>query len=148
MRGKHKKEEYKFVFRGLMRCGECGRSITAETQKGHVYYHCTKRLTNCNQKYVREEELAAQIKSFIQKVSLCDDWTKKILQEIEKEKNNGVQSSRPQQQNLETKIANVNNKIDKLIDIYLAGEIVLEEYPPGGRFRSFINEIETAKSTK
>ena len=79
LRGKHKeKQTTKFIFRGLMRCGECGRMITAELQKGHVYYRCTKRLTNCTQKYVREEELAAQIKSFIQKVSLCDDWTKRF----------------------------------------------------------------------
>src|SRR3989339_1865021 len=139
LRGKHKeKQTKKFVFRGLMRCGECGRMITAELQKGHVYYRCTKRLTNCNQKYVREEELAAQIKSFIQKVSLCDDWTKKILEQLEKDKNGCVQSSLPQQQNLQDKISEVDNKISKLIDIYLAGTITLEEYQNKKEF--FINE--------
>ena len=70
-----------------MVCGECGRAITAELQKGYVYYRCTKRYTNCSQKYVREEELAAQIRSFIQKVSLCDDWTKKFIGQLEKDKN-------------------------------------------------------------
>ena len=139
MRGKHKeKQTTKFVFRGLMRCGECGRMITAELQKGHVYYRCTKRLTNCNQKYVREEELAAQIKSFIQKVSLCDDWTKKILEQLEKDRNGCVQSSLPQQQNLQDKISEVDNKISKLIDIYLADTITLEEYQQ--KKEIFINE--------
>ena len=138
-RGKPKKSIKYFVFRDLgMICGECGRAITAELQKGYVYYRCTKRYTNCSQKYVREEELAAQIAKFIQKVSLCDDWTKKFIGQLEKDKYNAVQSSRPQQQNLETKIANVNNKIDKLIDIYLAGEIVLEEYQ--NKKESLINE--------
>ncbi len=139
LRGRHKeKQTAKFVFRGLMRCGECGRMITAELQKGHVYYRCTKRLTNCKQKYVREEELAAQIKSFIQKVSLCDDWTKNILEQLEKDKNGDVQSSLPQQQNLQDKISEVDNKIGKLIDIYLADTITLEEYQQ--KKEIFINE--------
>ncbi len=139
MRGRHKeKQTTKFVLRGLMRCGECSRMITAELQKGHVYYRCTKRLTNCKQKYVREEELAAQIKKFIQKVSLCADWTKKILEQLEKDKNSAVQSSLPQQQNLQNKITEVDNKINKLIDIYLEGTITLEEYQR--KKESFINE--------
>ena len=146
LRGKHKeKQTTKFVFRGLMRCGECGRMITAELQKGHVYYRCTKRLTNCKQKYVREEELAAQIKSFIQKVSLCDDWTKKILEQLEKDKNSTVQSSRPQQQNLQAKITELDNKINKLIDIYLEGTISLEEYQRKKEF--FINEKRRLQET-
>jgi len=99
-RGKPKKAKRYFVFRDLMmRCAECGRMITAETHKGFIYYRCTKRNTNCPKKYLREEELASQIKSFIQKVSLCDDWTKKILEQLEKDKNSAVQSLRPQQQN-------------------------------------------------
>ena len=70
-RGKPKKTKRYFVFRDLMmRCDECGRMITAETHKGFIYYRCTKRNTNCPKKYLREEELAAQIKRAIQKVSL------------------------------------------------------------------------------
>jgi len=137
-RGKPKKSEKYFALRGFMRCGECGRMITAETQKGYNYYRCTKRFTNCTQRYVREEELAAQIRALIQKVSLRDDWTDKILRELEKDKYEAVQSSRPQQQNLEGKIKEVDNKISKLIDIYLEGSISLDEYQH--KKEVFINE--------
>src|SRR3989338_7638056 len=41
---------------GLLRCNECGRMITAEIQKGHTYYRCTKKNIVCNQPYVRGEE--------------------------------------------------------------------------------------------
>ncbi len=44
----------------------------------------------------------------------------------------------PQQQNLQDKIAEVDNKINKLIDIYLEGTITLEEYQR--KKESFINE--------
>ena len=127
-RSKPKKAKNKFIFRAFMRCGECGRMITAEIQKGHTYYRCTKRLTNCSQKYVREEALQKQIRGIFQKVSLCDDWTKKILQELEKDKAHDVQSSRPHQQNLERKTNDIDGKINRLIDIYLDGNITLEEY--------------------
>ena len=59
-----KKPKY-FVFHGFIRCAECGYLITAETQKGHNYYHCTKRKIKCSQKYVREENLAEQINKYI-----------------------------------------------------------------------------------
>ena len=67
-----------------------------------------------------------------------DDWTDKILRELEKDKYEAVQSSRPQQQNLEGKIKEVDNKISKLIDIYLEGSISLDEYQH--KKEVFINE--------
>ena len=139
LRGKYKEPQKKrFVLRGLMRCGECGRSITAELQKGHVYYRCTKRLTNCKQKYVREEELAAQIAKFIQKVSLSDNWTKRIIEELERDRNYSLLSTQSQQQNLENNIKEVDTKISKLIDVYLEGSLTLEEYQ--AKKETFINE--------
>ena len=137
-RGKPKKAKRYFALRGLMRCGECGRMVTAETQKDYNYYRCTKRFTSCTQKYVREEELATQIQSILQNVSLCDDWTIKILKELENDKAHNVQSSRPQQQNLETQIFAIDGEINKLIDIYLEGNISLEEYQR--KKEVFINE--------
>ncbi len=55
-----------FAFKGLIRCGECGRSITAERKikpsgREYVYYKCTKYETNCSQKPVSELVLDEQI---------------------------------------------------------------------------------------
>ncbi|MBU4590301.1 MAG: hypothetical protein KKG01_05210, partial [Candidatus Omnitrophica bacterium] len=91
-------------------------------------YRCTKRNTICSQKYIREEDLAKQIRGIFQKVSLCDDWTAKIIKELEKDKARDVQSSRPHQQNLERDIGNIDTKINKLVDIYLEESIAKEEY--------------------
>jgi hypothetical protein len=33
-----------YVYRGLFHCAECGCVITMETQKGHNYLRCTKRV--------------------------------------------------------------------------------------------------------
>ena len=127
-RGKPRKAKHRFIFRGFMKCGECGRMITAEIHKDYVYYRCTKRYTNCSQKYIREEVLAKQIRGIFQKVSLCDDWTARILKELEKDRLQDVQSSHPHQQNLEHEISILDAKINKLIDLYLESAISKDDY--------------------
>lgn len=60
----------KYLYRGLFRCGECGCFITTETQKGHNYLRCTKRVSDCTQKYVREELIVMQVDRTIGRVAL------------------------------------------------------------------------------
>lgn len=58
-------KKHDFAFLGLMKCASCGCAITAEMQKGHHYYHCTKKKRYCLEKhFLREENLVEQIKSF------------------------------------------------------------------------------------
>jgi len=69
-----------------MKCASCGCAITAEMQKGHHYYHCTKKKGPCPEKhFLREEKLIEQIKNYLQKVSLSSQDTKKVLTELEKD---------------------------------------------------------------
>lgn len=82
---KKRKRKHEFAFSGLMKCRNCDCLITAEIQKGHHYYRCTKKKQPCNEKYLREENLVEQIKTIIQKVSLPDDWANNMLAEIDKE---------------------------------------------------------------
>jgi len=127
-RGKPQSKNTKyFVFKGLMRCGVCGASVTAEIQKGHHYYHCTRKLTPCkgkSQQFIREETLAHQIKDYIQKVSLSDDWLVNILRELDKDRAQFSQSSLTHLQNLHTRIKEIDDKISKLIDLYLQGSLL------------------------
>ena len=128
-KGKPNKKKLKyFVFRGFIRCGECGCLITAETQKGHNYYHCTKRKTKCFQKYVREEELTTQINRYIQKVSLPDDWATNIIDELVREREYAAQSSTSFAQKIKKKISDIDRKLERLMTGYLEDALTLEEY--------------------
>ena len=74
----HEVHKNNFAFLGLLKCASCGASITAEKQKGHHYYRCTKKKGLCQEKYyLREEALTEQIKNFLQKVSLSSQDTEK-----------------------------------------------------------------------
>lgn len=86
--GKYKKHEFLFGHE-LLVCGECGRSVTAEVQKGHSYYHCTRHGNNCSQrKYIREEEIENQVFEIFGKLRIDNqrliEWIRKALEESHK----------------------------------------------------------------
>lgn len=50
-----------FIYRGLIRCADCGCVITPEKKKGkYVYYHCTQYNGKHGADWIREEELTEQ----------------------------------------------------------------------------------------
>jgi DNA invertase Pin-like site-specific DNA recombinase len=122
-------KKHNFVFLGLMRCASCGASITAEIQKGHNYYRCTKKKGLCQEKhYLREDVLIEQIKSFLQKVSLSNQDTKKVLAELEKDELRAKEQAKITVQNLKEELSQIDKKLEKLMDVYLAEVISTEEY--------------------
>ncbi len=65
-RGTGSQRSHLFAYTGLMQCGECGCAITAQIQRGHIYYHCTRNKGPCSQKkYVREEEIEKLLKDVL-----------------------------------------------------------------------------------
>ena len=128
-RPSYDKKHY-FVFRGFIRCAECGSQITAEVQKGHHYYHCGKKRDPCPQSsvFLREENLAQQVKEAIAKVALDDDAYAWMMRELERERallqadkiHNRITSEVRQQE--------VDDQLKRLLDMSLRGIITEEEY--------------------
>ena len=129
-RGKKKRQrKYQFAFSGLMRCGQCGCMITCEKQKGHHYYHCTKKKGPCDQRYAREELIAEQMKALIQKVALSDDWSNNMLNKLDEEKAQAKSETKVLVQNLADQKAEVEQKLNRLLDLYIEGKAISpEEY--------------------
>lgn len=50
-----------FIYRGLIRCAHCGLAITAERQKGIIYYHYTQYNGKHGAKWLREDEITEQL---------------------------------------------------------------------------------------
>jgi len=123
-----RKAKTTFPFRGFLTCGECGCMITAETQKGHNYYRCTKKKNPCSQKYVREEVLTEQVKNFLQKVFLSSQDTDKVLCELNKDEQKAKVENKDILQNLKSELSETETKLDKLLSAYLDEVISEEEY--------------------
>jgi hypothetical protein len=111
-----------------MKCA-CGASITAEVQKGHIYYRCTKKKGICQEKhYLREENIIEQITKYLQKVSLSSQDTEKVLAELEKDELKAKEETKVLVQNTKKELVEIETKLEKLLDIYLAEVISTEEY--------------------
>ena len=115
---------------GLIRCGMCGMGITAEIQKGHVYYRCSKKskTIKCSEPFIREEELNRQLSAEMQKVILPENWAKQLYQMLAKDEQNIAQSSAVLLQGLQEGIKSINSKLQRLLDTYLDQDIEQETY--------------------
>jgi DNA invertase Pin-like site-specific DNA recombinase/predicted transcriptional regulator len=123
-----KKGKVKFAFTGLIKCGECGASITAEIQKGHTYYRCTKKIVKCSQKFLREEALLEQINKAIFKVFIDNEAKGKINNRLEELSDSESKASSSQSRQAQEKLKEFDSKIERLIDLYISKEISQEEY--------------------
>lgn len=127
------KTGHNFPFTGLLTCGECGCAITAQWTTGkcgdkYRYYRCTKKKGNCSQKYLQEKDLALQLKEQLQKVAISDEWSGKFLRKVDEWEKEKIYSSQTFVQNLERKIMENQEKLDKLVSAYIDGEIPKESY--------------------
>ena len=82
-----------FAYSGLMRCGSCGGSITAEEKVNrygshYAYYHCThrKRDVVCYEKCAEEGQLQKQILLFLNGIYLDQRDVDRLLAVIEDER--------------------------------------------------------------
>ena len=118
-----------YVFRGLFRCGECGAMITAETQKGHNYYRCTRKLKRtCSQRFLREEDLKEQVRAEVEKVALPEDWANHMIEEINRNKEELAQSSVRAAQLLKDQIAQLEAQLSRLLDLFMSGDVDRDSY--------------------
>ena len=117
------------AFGGLLRCS-CGMGITAEIQKGHTYYRCSRKskTINCTEPYIRQEELDKQISKLLQKFSLKKDWAEQLLCLLEKDKNETAQSFTAFVQETNVRISTIKTKLQRLLDGYLEQDIERETY--------------------
>jgi site-specific DNA recombinase len=118
-----------YLYRGLFRCGECGCFITTETQKGHNYVHCTKRVKkNCSQPYLREEDVSRQVSDVLSRITIRDDWAEWMLQELGEEQEHAHAAHEEQLRLFTAKVEGCEQKLKKLLDLHLNDELDVDEY--------------------
>ena len=126
------KKRHDFPFVGLLKCGECGGMITAQFSHGnggiYRYYRCTKKFGVCSQRYLREDLLVEQLKDWLGKLILPEDWIEKMLRQVEGRRSEEREGSQNFIQNLEREIEETKQKLDKLVSGYLDGIIEREIY--------------------
>lgn len=107
----------KFSFKGILQCGECGRTITADRKikpsgKKYVYYSCTKYKTNCSQKPVNEKKLDEQIINYLNVFKI----PRKVIFCITEDLKQSLSLKRRTEDNFRDKLVDEKRKIEKRMD--------------------------------
>ena len=116
------------AFRGLLLCAHCECGITSSVQKGHTYYHCTRKRGNCGSKYVREEIVNQQVAKALQKVSLSDRIANMLATEAKILAKRENTQSGASAQHLQQSVRVCEDKLNRLLDMSLNGDVSAEEY--------------------
>ena len=122
--------KYDHAFTGLMVCGECGMGITAEIQKRHTYYHCSKPkgARHCSQKYVREEVIKEQFKELVKATSLSLKQIKSIKEIMRGSNREEVEYYETTLEILNRRHKTLSEQSSRLLDLYLAENVRKEVY--------------------
>lgn len=140
----HKKLNENFPLKGFLRCPKCNKPLTGSTSKGrskhYTYYHC---ISPCNERY-KLEDVELWITDFLKGISMKNEvkdlFTELVKEEISKQ--NKTQILGPKHYE---KVENLKQKLNRLQDIYLDGEIDKEEYQTAKKRYTTIYEELKAK---
>ena len=72
-----------FILRGMIKCADCGCTITPETAKGHTYYSCTNyHKVHKKRIYVKEEDLLEPIYKLLDGIKLPEEKKKELVEDL------------------------------------------------------------------
>ncbi len=127
-----------FPFQRLMKCGECGATITPEYHKKfykrtnrlaeYYMYRCTKKLGPCSQRYLSQAEVDTQLRMLVLDVAIPTAWIPKWLKLLDEYEVIEKQNQEANVQRLEEESRQVEQKLNLLLDSYLEGVIDPETY--------------------
>ncbi len=133
-----RQKRHEIIYRGPMKCGECGAMITAEekTKKqkngnvhNYTYYHCTKRTNeDCSQKCIEEKELEKQIAEELAKIEIPVDFKEWALARLRTQNSQEVDDREKIYGSQRREYDNCVRRIDNLIDMRANGELTEDEF--------------------
>jgi site-specific DNA recombinase len=134
-RTRKKVTKHNHLYRGLVRCGLCTRTLSPELQKGRVYYRC--HTSDCPTTTVREDVLEAHVAAQLTRYSLdpaeAEDLQQELLEWI-----NGPERAEAIK-SLDLRIDQAKQRLNRLTDLLIDETISKQDFD--ARKRSLALEI-------
>ena len=121
---------------GLIRCGECGRSITAERKKKllstgitkeYVMYRCSKKGTKCKQKYINAIALEEAIDTHLSRIELAPRFTNWAIKWLKVQQQNYSRNQKISLRLARSEYDSVEKKLNRVNDLMIEGALTSEE---------------------
>ncbi|MBN2854433.1 recombinase family protein [Patescibacteria group bacterium] len=122
-------KKHLFIFKGNMRCAECGGIISWSQRKGHIYGTCNHYRSCSQNSRVREQDLIEQLMPYLKemqpKTPKLIDWLEQAVKD-EGPSNKGLIEAKKQA--LEESLKRIENRLDNLYNDKLDGKIAEDFY--------------------
>jgi len=140
----YKKKPYKFaglpfLYRGVIRCDECGLSVSPERHKGYAYYHCTEYHGKHGAKWIKEEQITKQLGQVFKSLQMPKSMREKIIPALQELHQNKVEFHNKQFNKLMKEQKELTKIMDNLYLDKLKNKISDEQY------NKFYNSFTTQK---
>lgn len=124
-----------FPFTGLLRCGSCGLSITAEDKRNrfgtcYTYYHCTRSRHEdpCAERYVRKEQVDAQILAFLSTLRIAPHACGWLNEFLNGQPTVRVSEREQQRQSAAASVRTLDKELDTLTDLRVRSLLSDDEF--------------------
>lgn len=124
-----------FAFTGLIRCGACGLSVTAEERVNrhgshYTYYHCTKRRMDewCDQPYVQVAGLEREIVRFLREIMLPEPFHQWAMSKLGRVAESAKNASAARRRSLDQAQLSTDKELDNLTKLRIRDLLTDEEY--------------------
>lgn len=139
-KGKPRPKKHEFAFTGMMKCGHCGCTITAETKhklikstkerREYTYYHCTwqKADIECHQPSISDKELERQAMEILKNMDILPEFKDWALGVIRDSNDEEIMSRKAINDSLASKLADLQSQLDNLTRMRYRDQIGDEEF--------------------
>jgi DNA invertase Pin-like site-specific DNA recombinase len=119
-------QRHVFTFTGLIRCGACGRMVTAEHKRNrfgsqYVYYHCSRRQLGprCPERSVEARALDSQIEAFLRSLTMLPPMESLVLKLLRSQAARGAEFAEAQRRSLERARQDIERQLHELTGLRL-----------------------------
>jgi len=115
-------EKHSFLFRRLLKCARCGRSLTGERQRaGRIYYRCHDRA--CRGVCVAEPTIDRMVRSCLRELALDAGDLGDLRDLLRKQVAKGRQAASDREASLTAELNRLAQRLVRLTDVLLDGMI-------------------------
>lgn len=133
--GRPKPQKHTFAFTGMIRCGACGLSVTAEHKINrygyhYAYYHCSKRYLGprCRELSVELHSLEQQIAGFLRSLAIDPKIEAWILEEIAASAERSKDEEQARKRSLENTLRDIAAQLNELTGLRLRNLLTDAEF--------------------
>lgn len=117
------------LLRGMITCGNCSCMVTGDVKKQkYTYYSCNNSKRICKKRWIREENLLADMLAHFDQISLSNRQIAEVIDTLNHWESSEVTRHEKALSKLNERLEVVRQRISKLIDMHIDGSIDAATY--------------------